>query len=211
MNYLAHAFLAGQEPGLVLGSLVGDFVKGRVENVPDTGIRAGVKLHRAVDVFTDGHPITRRSRIRLAPERRRYAGIVVDMVYDHLLAANWDKWDATTPLAVYTASLYELVESSAPRLPSSFLAVFPRMRANDWLASYESLDHIERALNGIATRVRGGERLHGAITDVHEAYDGLQMDFEAFFPALCEHAVATRDELLRGNRGAQAEPPASAQ
>ena len=64
MNYLAHVALAGPEPAGVLGGIAGDFVKGRIDQHPDSSFANGVRLHRAIDRFTDHHPICARSRAR---------------------------------------------------------------------------------------------------------------------------------------------------
>lgn len=86
MNYLAHLYLAGYEDDWIAGALLGDFAKGRLENLPFVpGVVEGIRLHRAIDSFTDQHPVVRRSRSRLR-SRRLVSGIIVDLAYDHFLA-----------------------------------------------------------------------------------------------------------------------------
>ena len=82
VNYLAHLFLAGNEPGDIAGALLGDFVKGRIDETLPPGLRGGISLHRKIDVFTDAHPLTLVSRNRFSGDLRRYAGIIVDLAYE---------------------------------------------------------------------------------------------------------------------------------
>ena len=100
MNYLAHLYLAGDDSELLIGGLMGDFVKGRVDPARPAAVRAGILLHRRVDSFTDQHPVVRRSKARIDPEFRRYAGILVDLFFDHFLACDWPAY-SRQPLPQY--------------------------------------------------------------------------------------------------------------
>ena len=90
MNYLAHIYLAdhGSEK-LLLGNFLGDFVRKSEEPAYEDTIRQGIHMHRKIDSFTDSHPIFLISRRRVSDLNRRYAGVLVDMFYDHFLAKNW--------------------------------------------------------------------------------------------------------------------------
>jgi len=86
MNFLAHAVLAGDDPALIVGGVVGDWIKGLLPGALPADLAHGVALHRAIDSHAETHPAFQRSRNRVSPARRRYAGILVDIYYDHLLA-----------------------------------------------------------------------------------------------------------------------------
>ena len=92
MNFLAHIYLSGDDPNIQLGNFIGDFVKGRnlVEQFGHE-IAKGIELHRAIDEFTDKHPIVKLSKVRLREKYRHYAPVIVDIFYDHYLAKNWEK------------------------------------------------------------------------------------------------------------------------
>ena len=105
MNYLAHFHLAGEDPELLAGSLLGEFLRGPVPEDWSPGVRLGVRLHRQVDAFTDAHPVTARSRGRFQPPFRRYAGILVDLFYDHCLARDWSD-HSPVPLAEFARAVY---------------------------------------------------------------------------------------------------------
>src|ERR1051325_10142199 len=101
MNYLAHLFLAEDDPESLLGNLLGDFVKGaKKDDYPDS-IRRGIELHRKVDRFTDAHRVVRSSLSLISPARRRFAGVLVDIFYDHLLAKDWQIY-SSVPLATFS-------------------------------------------------------------------------------------------------------------
>ena len=135
MNFLAHLFLGPRDPEQALGSLLGDFVRGPVAklDLPE-GVRQGIWLHRRIDSFTDAHPLIAMSRTRVSPERRRYAGIMIDMFYDHLLARHWDRF-ADQPIGDFTARMYPLLRAQRPVIPLSAWPVIHNMTEHDWLSS----------------------------------------------------------------------------
>ena len=92
MNFLAHALLAGESPALVVGGVVGDWIKGPLPAGLPEDLARGVALHRAIDTFAETHPAFCASRARMSAGRRRYAGVLVDIFYDHLLARDWAQY-----------------------------------------------------------------------------------------------------------------------
>ena len=211
MNYLAHLLLAEQSPEGWLGALMGDFVKGRLDPSLGAVLRRGILLHRRIDSFTDAHPTHRASRDRIAGGRRRFAGIIVDLSYDHFLALRWGRHSAA-PLDAFTARVYAALAGGRELLPPRLARIAPRMIAQDWLGSYRDLDALGAALDGVAARSRRGAPLAGAIEEVRRCYRGLGDDFDAFFPELAAHAKALRAAGRRagpaGLRRAPGAPPA---
>ena len=192
MNYLAHLLLAEQDPHGWVGALMGDFVKGTIDPTLPGGIRRGIVLHRRIDTFTDAHPVHRASRNRIEGKRRRYAGIIVDLCYDHFLAEGWLRHCAI-PLDEFTARVYVALARHRALLPPRLARIAPRMAAQDWLGSYRDIDSVGAALDGIATRSPRVAPLAGAIVDLRLRYRELGGDFEAFFPDLAEYAGELRD------------------
>jgi acyl carrier protein phosphodiesterase len=197
MNYLAHTWLAGEDTGLLIGGIAGDFVKGRLRLEDETPIQRGVRLHRSIDRFTDAHAICARSRGRFTGPHRRVAGIITDMAYDHFLAANWDLINPHEPLTTFTARVYALLGANQSELPAGLRRILPRMHACDWLGSYRELDALSWALRGIGTRMRrGGGALDDAIDGVIASYTELRGDFFEFLPELREFATIERTRLV---------------
>lgn len=188
MNYLAHVYLAEQCADGLVGALLGDFVKGPVDCSLPAALARGIRLHRAIDRYTDDHPVHLRSRRRFAPPRRRFAGIIVDLCYDHFLCAQWRR-RSEEPLPQFTARVYDALRQRHRELPPRLEQIVPRMVERDWLSSYADLERLDRALDGVASRLRRGERMRGAIEEVRAVYAGLEADFEQFFPDLVEYAA----------------------
>ena len=186
MNYLAHAFLARATPALLTGGLLGDFVKGRIDDSFAPAIRVGIELHRAIDSYTDAHAIVAASRALVAPARRRFAGILVDVFYDHFLARHWPR-HAELPLARFTQHVYAVLWPQRHGFPERLQRILPWMRADDWLASYAELDAVDAALRGMTRRFRYAERarpLADGIDDLQARYPQLEQQFLDFFPQL---------------------------
>lgn len=189
MNFLAHLYLSGDDPEVMVGNFIGDFVKGRkVRERFRPGIAAGIELHRAIDEFTDAHPVVDRSKQRLRPELRHYSPVVADMFYDHFLAANWSRYH-DMPLALYAASVYRLLESYYDLLPEGVKAMLPHMVGGNWLVGYARIEGIQRALSGMAARTPYESGMETATDILRADYASFKKDFTEFFPEL-ENFVA---------------------
>jgi acyl carrier protein phosphodiesterase len=181
VNYLAHLYLSPPQDDALLGSLLGDFVKGAIGERFAPPVAAAIRLHRALDTFTDAHAAVQRSRSRVSAARRRYAGVMIDMFYDHFLARRWQEFHHE-PLEAFSARVYALLERRHAELPERLQYVAPRMAARDWLGSYASPANVARALDGIGTRLRRANRLAGAGEELLADYAGFEADFRAFLP-----------------------------
>ena len=186
VNYLAHVFLSHETPDAIVGAMLGDFVKGRVIDGWGDDVRAAISLHRAIDRFTDRHPLTRASRALVSDERRRFAGILVDVFYDHFLARHWARFHPL-PLAQFTQTIYRALLPRRTEFPPRLQRVLPWMVRDDWLASYAHVASVDAALHGLARRFRYGERAAGLASGVSELernYAPLEQNFLAFVPLL---------------------------
>ena len=192
MNYLAHIYLADITKTSLTGSFLGDFAKGPLQQLQlSEAFKVGVNLHRKVDVFTDAHRVVEKSRNRISKERRRFAGIIVDLAYDHFLAINWEKY-ASCSLKKLTESFYRELQENQSILPLASQNIVPHLIEGNWLENYQTLAGIEFGLNGLSRRYRkrfGRENnLHGAIVEVELSFEELEADFCEFFPELVEYA-----------------------
>ena len=184
MNFLAHLYLAGEDEELILGQMLGDFLEpGWRERVPP-GVQRGVRQHQQVDLFTDRHPVFKRSRARLPPGLRRYAGIVIDIYYDHLLATHWPRFHAELTLEEFARSRYEVLQKKERDLTSKLRRVLPSIVRHDWLTSYRGNAGIERALRDVSRRLRRENPVAAAGKALRRQHDGLDEDFLEFFPDL---------------------------
>lgn len=182
MNYLAHLHLGGQKPAQLLGSLYGDFVKGLLPGRFPADIEDAIRLHRRIDTFTDAHPLIKQAMARFPTERRRYAGIVIDVFFDHCLARDWARY-SDVPLQAFIRKVYQVL-ANEPALPERLAIIAPRMAAQDWLGSYVDFESVGDALAGISRRLSRPEGLAGAMQELRGLYQPLSEDFREFYPQL---------------------------
>ena len=183
MNYLAHLYLAEDSPELLVGSILGDFVKGAIGDKYPQEIKRGIELHRKIDAYTDSHETTRASKNHFSPPRRRFAGIIVDLCYDHFLYRHWHKF-AEVDLNEFISRVYAVLAAHREILPERFRAMLPVMIREDWLGSYQDLRGVELALNRLSIRWIHGDRLPGASREIKRHYPFLEANFLIFFPDL---------------------------
>lgn len=184
MNYLAHLLLPGDDDDLRLGGLIGDFLRGRSVESFAPRVQAGIRLHQEIDRLTDAHPVFRRSRARLHEPLGRFSGVVVDVGYDHFLAASFDQWHAGQSLAEFSQEIYALLERRRDELPPRLEGALPWIIGEDWLSAYADFEHLERAFHGMSRRVKRANPLREAQAALAANYEELAGDFEEFFPEL---------------------------
>lgn len=186
MNYLAHLALAPRTPQLLAGNLLGDFVKGR-----ESLLRArypqelvdGMMMHRAVDRATDMHPAFRHSRSLLTESRRRFAGIVVDIIYDHFLTLHWQEFFEQS-LEDFVESVYGLFDTHPEWVVGELASVYPRMKREQWLLKYRSEKDLNHIFKQLSKRCRFKNTMGGTIKDLRANYEGFSEDFCEIFSDL---------------------------
>ena len=185
----------------MLGSVLGDFVKGPLTNVDVTAryspeATRAMALHRKIDSYTDAHPVVTESRNRVTRERRRFAGIMIDIFYDHFLAKYWQEFHPV-PLATFAVDFYAMLSRRHAELPERLQRVANSMIEFDWLGSYAHLDSIDTALNRLSQRLRRGDALVGSAEELRQNYAEMENDFRRFLPDLVafargnEHAASS--------------------
>jgi acyl carrier protein phosphodiesterase len=196
MNFLAHLYLSGDDKEVMVGNFMADFVKGkhRPSRYPPA-IAFGIELHRSIDAFTDRHPVVRASKKRLWEKYRHYAGVIVDMYYDHFLSSNWNKFHPE-PLALYSVRTYQVLEEYEPILPERLRTMLPYMVRGNWLLGYGTVDGIGQALSGMSRRTPFDSKMDEATRELRDSYEAFESEFLTFFPELREHA----NDLLKARR-----------
>jgi len=195
MNFLAHLYLSGDNHKIMLGNFIGDFVKGRnaLEQF-DLEIIRGIELHRAIDEFTDRHPIVTVSKNRLRPKYRHYSGVIVDVFYDHFLARNWDTYHPEL-LPDFADKAYGVIQSHDPILPKEVKFMMPYMIKGNWLVNYAKTEGIHRALSGMARRTPYESKMDEAVIDLKLNYGEFYNEFTEFFPQLKSFSQKLLSEL----------------
>ncbi|MBI2306505.1 MAG: DUF479 domain-containing protein [Rhodocyclales bacterium] len=196
MNFLAHALLAGDDPALIVGGVIGDWIKGPLPGPLPADLARGVALHRAIDTFAETHAGFCSSRARVSPARRRYAGVLVDIFYDHLLARDWAAHHPQ-PLAGYCANVYRQIDERLDDIPESARQVLRLMAREDWLQSYAALDGIADVLVRMSCRARRPNPLAGGEQEFLADAAGFADDFRCWLPDASR--FATRWPLPSGS------------
>ncbi|GAB3260406.1 acyl carrier protein phosphodiesterase [Chitinimonas naiadis] len=195
MNYLAHIYLARQSDAAMVGALLGDFAKADIRGKFPGEIEREILLHRQIDRYTDNHPLFKAAVQRFAEGRRRYAGIALDVFYDHLLSQRWAQY-ADTPRPAFIAHFYQALLAHRPILPERLRDIAPWMVEQDWLGSYHEFAGVESAINRVSQRLsRNGHLLRASLADLALHYDGLAQDFDLFFPELILFTEQQRSQL----------------
>ncbi len=188
MNYLAHLFLSDGTPASLIGNLLGDFVKGSAVNLYSEEIRNGIDLHRKVDRYTDSHAVVRSSKSLVCAQRRRFAGVLIDVFYDHFLAKNWLEY-SEVPLRDFSQDVYKILQDNRDILPDSLQRVLPTIIARDLLSSYQEIAEIGITLTRMSARLKRTNNLASGIEDLTANYQRLESDFRDFFPDLIKYAT----------------------
>ena len=163
MNFLAHLHLSPPHPEGRLGGILGDFVTGDPSDRYQERVCEGIHLHRKIDAYTDRRPAWKRSKLRLSPRRRRFAGAVVDVFYDHFLALDWELYEPSLSLQQSIQMYYGELESLIPIVADEDAAfALRRLVRGDLLGSYSKVEGISVAIDCIALRSQRFEAIIGA-------------------------------------------------
>ncbi len=183
MNFLAHIYLSGTDDGVKIGNFMADSIRGRqYENYP-TQLRKGIILHRAIDSFTDNHPIYRQSKHRLHEKYGHYSGVIMDIVYDHFLAKNWATY-SNELLEDYAQNFYVLLQERFDELTEKTQKILPYMIGRNWLVSYATLEGLEMILFQMDHRTKNRVAMQEAIVEVKTYYTEFEEEFTLFFAEL---------------------------
>ncbi len=194
MNFLAHIYLSGDADDVIIGNFIADGIKGkRYLNYP-SGIAKGIILHRAIDTFTDAHPTVQKSTAKLHENYGHYSGVIVDILYDHFLAKNWNQYHPQ-PLADYVQDFYELLRKNFTTLPARIQRMMPYMIADNWLLNYATVEGIGKILAQMNIRTKGVAKMDQAVRELEEHYDQFEIEFTSFFEELREFSKHKLNEL----------------
>lgn len=194
MNFLAHIYLSGDNDLITIGNFIADGIKGKDYRKFPKEIQIGILLHRQIDTFTDAHKTVRISTKRLHEKYSHYSGVIVDILYDHFLAKNWDRY-CNIPLDIYTDAFYDSLETHYTILPSRIQKMMPYMIADNWLLSYASIHGISKVLDGMNRRTKNQSGMHKAVHELEEFYSSFENEFTLFFDELIAFSEQKLKEL----------------
>ncbi len=187
MNFLAHAYLSFDNPEILTGNMIGDFVKGRdFTHLPEE-IQKGVQLHRKIDHFTDKHELFKKTVFRISDTHGKYRFVIADLFYDHFLARNWGDYHQNE-LITFTDKTYFTLHTFEEHLPEKFKFALSYMEKSNWLLNYQYIDKLEMFIKGISNRSKYGNNLETSIEDLKSDYEYFENDFKNFFTEIISYS-----------------------
>ena len=192
MNFLAHIYLSGENDLIKIGNFMADGIRGKqFENYP-AEIQKGIILHRYIDTYTDAHPIFRKSTKRLHENYHHYAGVIVDMFYDHFLAKNWSNYSDEN-LVDFTNRFYQSLKDNYDFLSERTKGMMPYMIERNWLVSYQTIEGINKILTQMDGRTKNESKMRFASHELIEYYSDFEMEFTSFFEDI---RIESRQKLI---------------
>lgn len=189
MNWLAHLRLAPAVPLVRIGNLAGDFVRGVDTATLHPELQVGIDQHRAIDRFVDAHDVCRRARSRFAEPNRRFAGVALDVFFDHYLARDWHVYGDGGELDAFVTDVHATMQQHREHLPTELGRLHDRMAENSWLTMYGTVDGIERVLRAMARRFRRESPLATITDELRDHYAAFEADFAELWPELLTFAT----------------------
>lgn len=197
MNFVAHLFLAVPNDSFRVGSILADFTMGTLDMLEAKfghKIVCGIKHHRQVDAFTDSHAEVIRCVDAINGDFGLYGGIVTDIMFDHFLLTQWDRY-AQVSKSVFFESIYHSLGLIRPNFPERYKQTVRRMLEMRWLGTYEELDNVAYAMRRVGERFSRKTPLADALPGITKHYAVLERGFFRFFPDLQQHAALAADKI----------------
>lgn len=185
MNYLAHLYLSGPSDGIRLGNFIGDYVKGNRFSRYPPEIRKGILLHRQIDSFMDEHPLSHASAELFRARYTRFSRVIIDVVYDHYLAKNWDKYSDQS-LHDFVNEVHKLFITNYFILPPQVRQFLPFLIRSRRMENYQHLSGIEKTLKIMANHTVLPDHSAWAVEQIVKNDRQLQEQFTGFFEDIRE-------------------------
>lgn len=180
MNYLAHIYLSQNDQEVMLGNFMADMIRSKHSFNLSEQVKKGIELHHKIDYFTDHHPIVRHSRSLFFDEFRHYSRVIIDVLYDHYLAKNWNYYHVKS-LRQFVNEFYQYLNDQKPYLPFRVQKVIPVMIKYNWLYNYSTVEGIINILKQMSNRIHDGTQMDECLPIFRDNYNLLEKDFTAFF------------------------------
>ena len=198
MNFLAHAYISFGQEEILVGNFIADFVRGKeLENYLKK-VQFGIQLHRAIDTYTDSHPLVKQVQSFLFPRFGHYSRVISDIFFDYFLAKNWKNY-SVIPLEQFSLDSYRILSSYPQELPEAFRRMFHWMRTQNWLYAYREPVGIQAALDGLSRRARFDSKMNESTQVLWEKEEEIEAIFFAFFANLETFASTTLAELIQSH------------
>lgn len=196
MNYLAHAYLSFNQPEILVGNMISDFVKGKKKLDYPLKIQVGIQLHRYIDEYTDQHPSTKNIKEFFRADYRLYAGAFADVVYDYFLALDKNIFPSPNDLLVFSEETYTKLEKNSNWFPLHFSSMFPYMKKQNWLYNYQFEHGIKNSFEGVRRRSLYIEETEKAFLTFLQHKDEMKIQYKPFIEDVKHFAAQQLSTLL---------------
>jgi acyl carrier protein phosphodiesterase len=186
MNFLAHLFLSFENEDIIIGNFIADSIRNNEVKNYSLAIQKGIKLHRKIDSFTDNHPSVRKGTLRLRPHHHKYAPVVIDILYDYVLANNWERY-SNQSLESFAKRIYFILNKRLDEIPDKLRKNVPGMIKGNWLQSYKTKEGLLYTLKRMDIRASFPSKFTQAIEHLEQDYSLFENEFNLFFPELISH------------------------
>lgn len=198
MNYLAHIFLSGDDPQVLIGNILEDFTKGRVEhprnNKYGNRIKKGLKLHRLIDTFIDTNDLVKEAKAFFYPSFSKYSSAVMDIIFDYFLIKNWSRYSGENFVA-FRFEVYEKFEKNWHLVPDAMRPLVGSMIKHDWLKEYENYDSLTYVMGRFSAKAKSGYDFRKAVKIMKQNEEKIDKIFNSFFPLI----IIEVDKFLENN------------
>ncbi len=194
MNFLAHLTLSNNDDDILIGNFIADSTRSAEYHRYKKQVVYGIELHHKIDAYTDSHPVVEESKERLRPRHGKYAGVIVDIFYDHYLARDYHRY-GEYPLADFAQRCYSLFERRFSELTQGTQRMLPFMKRGNWLVNYGTEAGMRKVFSGMSHRASFNNHMNTAVDDLVAFYADFKKDFEAFYPQLEDYVQQEIQEL----------------
>lgn len=199
MNFLAHLRLSGENEQIMVGNFIADHIRGnKIKRYPP-GVIVGIELHRKIDFYTDHHPVFMQSRQRMHEKYHKYAGVIMDIFYDHFLAVNWKDY-SEIDLHSFVSFCYGVMVKNYTMLPAYTKRILPFMIFQNWLVNYSNMQGLQRSFDGMAKRATFNSNMDKVIGDLKKDYKLYEAEFQLFFPDIIGFSENEMKKLLNDDK-----------
>lgn len=179
MNYLAHFYLSFDDSEILTGNFLGDFVTKKEYATLPLKIQQGIDLHREIDFLMDNHEVSKASK-RVFANHRHYSNVIIDVVYDHFLAKNWERY-SDLPLLDAATGYYTTIDQHHNWLNYKAGQYFHYMKLRNWIQMYPTIDGIDQILKSMSRRTPYENTMYSAAIELEKHYQELEEGFTEFF------------------------------
>ncbi|MDP4186595.1 MAG: ACP phosphodiesterase [Bacteroidota bacterium] len=197
MNFLAHIYLSGDSDELKIGNFVGDYVKGRDYEKYPLQIKNGIILHRNIDSYTDNHPVVKLSKAHFITRYHKFSGVIVDILYDHFLAKDWDRF-SDQPLHEFLQDFHQLIIEHSDILPIGVKSILPFFILDNWVDTYLTIEGIEKIFILMSKNTSLPYENNYAVEVLKNNYEALRKEFYEFFPQIIKYVEEKNQIKIRG-------------